>query len=690
MTRAVPPSTPGPGDATMRLPDYDVAQGVAIIAFTAVPGTAMSAALAAGIGAQLDRAIADPEVGAAVLVGQGRVFSTGAGATGPEAETVLDAVARLAAEIEAAPKPVVAALNGAAAGPGLELALACHGRTAARGVALSFPQIALGLPPGAGATQRLPRLVGAEAALRMLSGGRAVRAEAAPAGLIDAVAEGDPAVDAAALARRLAAAPAVPTSARREGLADPRGFMAACAAARRAPGPIPAARALPDCVEAALLLPFAAGLEMERAHWRDCRATPEAQALIHLTRAEAEAALPPPGAAAAEVARLGIVGATPRGAAWAIAALEAGIETVLVATDAPGLAQVTERILAAFDRAVEAGRLDRAAADLRLSRLVPAERFEALEPVDLALLALSDDLTLQREGMGALGLLTRPEAVLATTAALSDLDALAAASGRPGAVVAMHTPERAGRLCEVAATADTDPSALATALSLTSRVGMTAVAAGAAPGLILGPLREAGLQAVEAMLLQGVPPDRLDAALVAWGLDEGPCRALDVEGLDRRQAQRRALGAARGRATVLDVLVEAGRVGRRAGGFYTPEGAVSDEAVALVAALAEMSGVAERRISEPGIVRRWTAALANAGARAVEAGTAPRPGAVDVCAHAGLGFPRWRGGPMVAADLRGLLRVQNDLRRYAEEGEVFAPAPLFAELIKNGQHFGDL
>ncbi|KKK92195.1 hypothetical protein LCGC14_2705350, partial [marine sediment metagenome] len=275
----------------MDLPDYRIVSKVAVITLDRPPGNAVTAAMAAGLSAQLRRAAEDPLVGSIVLTGAGAAFSAGIDLAVMSDDGSCDDAAELARRIETSSKPVVAAINGAASGPGLEIALAAHGRVAAPHAMLGLPQIGFGLPPGAGATQRLPRLLGSGPALDLMMSGRAVQARAAPPGLIDALAEGDVVETGIGLARALAKGriPVPDISETARGLSDPQRFVADVAMARQRNSPIPAQGRIVDCVEAALLLPFEAGLAMERAAWLDCRDSDESRALRRLARSEAEA-----------------------------------------------------------------------------------------------------------------------------------------------------------------------------------------------------------------------------------------------------------------------------------------------------------------------------------------------------------------------------------------------------------------
>ncbi|KAF0675017.1 enoyl-CoA hydratase-related protein [Profundibacterium mesophilum] len=697
----------------MTLPEYRITEsGTALITFGRPSGNALSGALVFGIAAQIARAIDDTSAKAIVLTGAGANFSAGVDLGAMQDEAAMAALGTLGDAIENSPKPVVAALRGMVAGPAFELALAAAGRVAEPEASMSMPHIAFGMIPGAGGTQRLPRLVGAQAALDMILGGRPRRARLAPEGLVDLLSE-DPVEAAERLALQIVQADDddTPTGRRRHAeLDDPAGFVRAVNAARARPAHLPAQRHVIDCIEAVLLLPEGAGFAMERAYWRDCRDSDGSRALRRLARAEAAAGRVPEVAGGPPPRlprKVGVVGGTARCAELAIACLDAGIETILVGVDTSGLIEVGDAIMARYDGAVAAGRMSPATRDERLSLLTPSEEFEALGEADLVIEEAANDRMLRREVIAAIALFVPQQTLIATGSDLFGPDELAEVTERPARTLVFRMHGRGMRLVELAAGADVPGAVKASASLLVRRLGRLPLWCGPAPGLLVARLREAELVALEAMLLRGTPPERIDAALQAFGRRQGPCRALDAEGLAARLSERldRPQDRERAAGSLLAELVEAGRTGGSAGGFYPPEGAApvpledgtmpapgaSDPAaLAVIDAHRRARGIARDPLSQAGIRAFWNAALANAGAHLIESGAAAGPGAVDVAAVHGLDYPRWQGGPLFAADLEGLLRVRNVLRQQGGSDPAFVPHPLFDTLIGSGRTFADL
>lgn len=620
--------------------------------------------------AALDALGEAPDVGA-LVIGTAR---PGFPAAPDHPEALADPpLALLCDRIEACPRPVVLALQGPVLGGALELALAAHGRVADAAARLGFPEVALGLAPGAGGTQRLPRLVGAEAALRLLTRGRPIRAaEALALGLLDRVVEEDVTAAARARAADLAAAgPPQPARTRRDGFRDPVAYSAAVAAARQATRHphLPAAARLVDCVEAALLLPPEAGFTFERAAAEDLADSPAARGLHHARAIERAARLPaePPR----PLATVGLAGLGPDGSALVLALLGAGLSVILVDPDRNRLIAGLEAVAFAQEAAVGKGTLSPEQRDADWVRLAGR-----LDPEALA----GADLVLDRRAPGAppLAAVLHPGAVLA----LSDPAALAAPADRAADTLALHLPPLplGARLMELAAGPATDPAALATAAALARRLNRTPVLGrGAFAGATV---QAAALAAAEITLLGGGTPATLDAALRAWGCAQGPCALADLAGL---------AGAA---SPLSGHLAAAGRLGLASGAGWLawpagrPEG--QDDPVVLNFLTAARADRPPRILPPAAIARRVLLAMIAVGARLLEAGEVARPADIDLAMITGYGFPRWRGGPMLQADLAGLVRVRRELLDLAGEDPLWAPPDLLLDLIKNGRSFADL
>lgn len=667
---------------------YDVQGDLARIVLGDGRGNLPDRAARAALLDALDRADADPAVRAVVLAGAGGEFFSDTGLDAPDEVHEAPSLDVLCARLERMSKPVVAALAGAATGSGLELALAAHARVGGPRLSAALPGVAVGLPPAAGATQRLPRLVGAGAALDMLLTGRAVgAAEAVEKGLVDAVDE-DPKGIAAALALELAAAPPVPASEREEGLADPARFIADVKAARAdlTPAAPEVVHRLIECVEAALILPSEAGREVERTARTDCEDSDAAHALRHAALCEREA-----GRTEGEAARIhhvAVVGEA--GAALAAECLAAGLEVTLVGLERAALDEALVDLFDALEAEIAAGRMTEDQRDDRLGLLEPTTRLEYVGEADVVIEGGENDPRLKTELLRAIGVAARPEAVIMSDAGLDPAALLAEAAGDAARFVAIDLsdglPGIAGMCGAPGATAGT----LATATALLRRLGRLPVRCGEAPGQVRAVLVSALARAVERLLLAGAGPDVIDAACRADGWAEGPCVLLDKLGLDRVSSEAltvEAHGWGVGGVWPLADLAAAGLTGRAAGrGLYAWRG---DAPVKPAPEAAEIGEGAQPPAAAE-IVRRIDAALAAAGGALVAGGGAAGVVDVDLAALHGLGFPRAKGGPMMAADLRGLLMLRRTLRTLRDEdAALWAEPAILAELIKNGRRFTD-
>ncbi len=680
---------------------------VAVLRLQAGPVNALGAALRAALFGQLAAAVADPDVGAIVLCAAGRIFSAGADIAEfamPPAPDVPD-LSALCLAVEASPKPVVAAIQGAALGGGLELALACHVRLAGPAARMGFPEVALGLLPGAGGTQRAPRLIGPAAALEMMLGGQPVDAAAAEAmGLVDGVVPDALEAAAVALAADLAAEgrPPARTRDRRGPLRDVAGWQAAVAAAREAQGAaarLPAPARIVDCVEAALLLPFDQGLAFERAAFEDLRASPQSAGLRHMFLAErraarfAEAAVPP-----RDVAEVGVVGLGRTGAALVARCLRAGIGVSALAADSGALVAGLGRVADLQERDVLNGTMTAAERDAAWERLVPAADVVALDAADLVIEALPEDEALKARVLGEL-VTRRPGRIIASSTGWLDPARLAATSRAGGGLVGLAVQVDGAAVAELGVGPDTAPEAVATVAAVMRRLGLQPVRTGAAPGLIGARVTAALGTAADLLVEAGATPWQVDDALSAFGFAAGVYAARDATGLDREWTHRQRQGGVGAGGDLVDLLVTAGRLGTETGrGYYRHEAgatpAPDPEVTALLAEVRAAKGIVPRRVGSAEICLRCLAAAANEGARAVGEGVAVRPSDVDVVMVGAYGFPRWEGGPMHWAAARGLLVLRADLHRFAAEGAeagaFWAPAPLIDTLIREGRTLSDL
>ena len=674
---------------------------VAVFTFDNPPVNALSQPLRSQLLDAVEALDADPAVRAIVLAGAGRAFVAGADVREfdrPPVEPLLPAVL---ARLEACAKPVVAALHGATLGGGAETALACHYRCASGDLQLGFPEVSLGLLPGAGGTVRLPRLAGWQASLDLMTGGKPIGIDPAIAlGIVDRRVDGDLVAGAVAWARELALSGApirrvldltVPPS-------RPAQFeeylRALPASARRLPAP-------PRIVEAlasAALLPADVALARTRTLFLECLASIESQALRHLFFAERRPA-PDPGLVRA-VGQVAVLGAGTMGSGIAISLATGGIAVTLVDAKQEALDAGLARARSSIDAAERKGRLDAAAAAAARGRVQGSLTLAAVAGADLVVEAVFENLAVKREVFGRLGELARPGTVLATNTSTLDVDAIAAASGRPADVVGMHffSPANVMRLVEVVRGRDSSREALATAQAVTRRIGKIAIPVGNAFGFVGNRMLYAYGREKELMLLEGASPEGIDRALQDFGMAMGPNAVGDLAGLDigfqvRKEWRDKPDDPRFYR--VSDRLAELGRFGQKSGrGFYRYDGPGGErspdpEVAGLIRTEADRLGVAQRSIEPGEIVTRCILALVNEGARILEEGIAESPGDIDVIWCNGYGFPRHRGGPMFYADTVGPARVLESIHALARaHGERYwVPAGLLARLAAEGATF---
>ncbi len=674
---------------------------VAVFTFDHPPVNALAQPVRESLLAAVEALDADAGVSAIVLIGNGRNFAAGADVRefdGPPLEPLLPAVL---ARLEACAKPVVAALHGAALGGGAETALACHYRCAAGDLQLGFPEVSLGLLPGAGGTVRLPRLAGWQASLELMTGGKPIGIDRAiELGIVDRRLDGDLRTGAIAWARELARAKSpprrvldLPVPASRPAMFEE--FLRALPAGSRR---LAAPPRIVEALAAAAMLPADAALARARALFMESRDSTESRALRHLFFAERGAV--PDAALAHPVGQAAVLGAGTMGAGIAISLATGGLPVTLVDAKQEALDAGLARVRAAIDSAERKGRLDADAAAAARGRVQGSLTLAAVSGADLVIEAVFENMAVKREVFGRLGQLARPGAVLATNTSTLDVDAIAAASGRPADVVGMHffSPANVMRLVEVVRGRDSSRAALATAHAVAKRIGKIAIPVGNAFGFVGNRMLYAYGREKELMLLEGAKPEAIDKALVDFGMAMGPNAVGDLAGLDigwqvRKEWQDKPDDPRFYRAS--DLLAELGRYGQKTGrGFYrydgpggerTPDPEVSE----LIRAEAERLGVRQRPVEANEIVTRCILALINEGARILEEGIAASPADIDVIWCNGYGFPRHRGGPMFYADTIGLAAVLESIRGLAQvHGERdWTPARLIVTLAGEGASF---
>ncbi|MFG1223502.1 3-hydroxyacyl-CoA dehydrogenase NAD-binding domain-containing protein [Xanthobacter wiegelii] len=674
---------------------------VAVVVIDHAPVNALSKGVRDGLAAAAATLAADPDVAAVVLSGGSGRFVAGADIREmnlpPDEPYVPDVIAAF----EALDKPVVAAIDGPALGGGCELALGCDLRLASPKALVGLTETRLGIIPGAGGTQRLPRLVGIAQAIALVSEGRILKApEALALGIVDEMVEGD------LLAAAIARAPHAPKR-RLSELAVPAGDAAgeeaAAAAALKGAKGLPAIAEAVRVVRASRAVAFADGMADERSTFLRLRESEAAKALRHLFFAEREAGKVPglDGAKARLVGQAAVIGAGTMGAGIAVALADAGLPVTLVERDGEAAAAGLARVRDLYARPVKSGRLTQAEADRRLAGIGATADWQALAAADLVIEAAFEDMAVKQDIFRRLDQVAKPGAVLASNTSYLDLDAIAAATARPQDVVGLHffAPANVMRLLEVVRGKASAPDALATALALAKRMGKQPVVAGNGDGFIGNRIYAAYRRHAEYLVEDGASPQEVDAALQAYGFAMGVFAVSDLSGLDIGYAMRKRRAATRDPAEryveLADRLVEAGRLGRKSGaGWYSYDaaGAMSaDPAVAAMIANARAAkGIVPRTFTPDQIQRRLLAVMANEGAKALQEGIALRASDIDLVFVNGYGFPRLKGGPMFAADAMGLSAVLAEVEAASAAGGAGSePAPLLVERARAGRGFAD-
>jgi len=673
---------------------------IAIVTIDNPPVNALSQAVRRELLAAFKTFAADRNTTGIVLAGAGRDFVAGADIREMDLPLLEPSLPDVIAVMETCPQPIVAAINGNALGGGLELALACDRRVAAPNATVGLPEVKLGIIPGAGGTQRLPRIVGTARAIALIAAGRRVQAaEALSLGMVDRVVDGD--VLAAAQAefaqagkRRLSAV-AVPAD-------NASAVEKAAGEAVRAARGVPAVGKAIELVRQAASVPFADAVRTERATFLALRDSAEAKALRHLFFAE-RLAQKVPGIAGAKprpLALAAVIGAGTMGSGIAVALADAGLPVAVVERDAAAAVQGRERVRAIYDRIVAGGRLSSGAADERFARIGFGDDWSALADADLVIEAVFEEMDVKLETFRRLDAIAKPGAMLATNTSYLNVDQIAEATRRPQDVLGLHffSPANVMRLLEIVRGKATSPDVLASGLALARRIGKVAVVAGICEGFIGNRIYSAYRRQMEYLVEDGAWPEDVDRALEAYGFAMGPFAVSDLSGLDIGWATRKRRAATRDPreryVAIADRLCELGRFGRKTGrGWYLyPEGArkpVPDPEVrALIEAESARRGITRRAVTADEIQRRALGSMVNEAAKILAEGIAQRASDIDLVFANGYGFPTFRGGPMFAADARGLGAVLADVESmHAAAGFGSEPAPLLIELARAGSTF---
>ena len=679
--------------------------GVAVIVIDNPPVNALSRDVRAGLVETLDEAVADDSVRAIVVACAGDTFCAGADIREfdlpPQPPHLTDVIQRF----EDATKPVVAALHGNALGGGCELAAGCHYRVAARRTRIGLPEVNLGLLPGAGGTQRMPRLVGFDAALALMLDGKPRAIDAAEAaGFVDEIADGDVRACAVDFARRLVTAGlgARRTAALPPPEAAPEIFQRHEQAARKRRGE-PAPEKIVAAVRRTIDMPFADAVARARADFLALRDSPESKALRHAFFAEREVGKPPAGVATAAPRALGhvaVIGAGTMGQGIAIALLDAGLNVTLVETAEAALSRAQERIAAHLHDSVSKGRMTMDQLELVLRRLTAASAIDAAAGADVVIEAVFEDIGVKRDVFGKLDAIAKPGALLATYTSYLDVAEIAGFTRRPEDVIGLHffSPANVMRLVEIVRTDLSAPDALATGTALVKRLKKIGVICKGKDGFVGNRMLLPRTRECLFMLEEGALPEQIDAALTDFGFAMGPLAVGDLAGLDigwRNATLRLQLRELGRDCDLLDRMVAANRLGQKTGaGWYryeagsrkpTPDPAVE----AMLIEHAHARGIERRAIAPAEIVERCLIGMINEGAKIIDEGVVSRASDVDVVWMAGYGFPRYRGGPLFYADRLGAKHVLERIRALRERfgAAYWTPAPPLERLAAAGRGF---
>ena len=687
---------------------------IAIITINNPPVNALSPGVPEGISEAIEQIGQDSSVKAAVLIGGGRTFIAGADIrefgkiTSGKSERGI-AFLPLLLRIEDSSKPIVMAIHGTAFGGGLELAMAGHYRVASPDAQVGQPEVKLGLIPGAGGTQRLPRLAGVAKAVEMCADGNPIKApEALKLGIVDRLIEGDLLSGAVAFAREVAGKPAPKTRERNQKLGTPEQngpiLAAARETSRKKQRNLMAPLAAIDAVEAATKLPFDQGMEAERKLFTQCLFSDQSKAMIHVFFGEREVAkIPdiPKETQIIPVNTAAVVGAGTMGGGIAMVFANAGIPVLLKETDQAALDRGLSTIQKNYANSVKRGRFTQSYVDERLKLIKPNLTYDGFEKVDMVVEAVFEGMALKKQVFGELDRVCRQGAILASNTSTLNIDEIASATSRPGSVIGTHffSPANVMRLLEIVRGRASSKEVIATCMQLSRKLGKVGVLVGNCRGFVgnrmFGPYRREAQFLVE----EGASVEAVDKALYDFGMAMGPLATGDLAGLDvgwRIRKEFRHLEKPGVRQPIAeDRLCEQGRYGQKTGaGWYKYDAErrpVPDLEVAeLVRKCAAEAGIQQRQISAEEIVDRCIYALVNEGARILDEGFALRSVDIDIIYINGYGFPAYRGGPMWYADTVGLKKVFERISEFhRQHGGLWEPAPLLKRLVEKDMKFAN-
>jgi len=679
---------------------------VGIVTVNSPPVNALSAAVRGGILECVKAAIADPAIKGIVLTCAGRTFIAGADITEFGKPPKPPALNDVLSEIENSPKPVVAAIHGTALGGGLEVALACHYRVAVKEAKLGLPEVKLGLLPGAGGTQRLPRAVGPELAVKMIVGGDPIgAAEALKNGLIEEIVEG-PASGGEAFVRKLLAEKRPLRRLRDDdskiaaAKADRSIFTNAVAAMTKKSRGLEAPFAAADAVGYAIDLPFDEGLKKEREGFLKLVASDQSKAQRYAFFAEREAskiAGVPEGTKSRPVNRVAILGAGTMGGGIAMSFANAGVPVTLIETGEEQLKRGMGIMQKNWEATAARGGIPADAPAKRMALINGVVGIENVGDADLVIEAVFETMAVKKEVFGKLDQYVKPGAVLASNTSYLNIDEIAKSTKRPQDVLGMHffSPANVMKLCEIVRADKTAPDALVTAVTIARKIAKVPAVVGVCDGFVGNRmLAQRGKQS-EKLLFEGALPQQVDAVVTKFGMPMGPFAMGDLAGLDIGWRSRKDRGI---KSEIADALCEAGRFGQKTGkGYYKYEAGSraplpDPEVEKLIDETLLRLGRKKRIVSDEEILERMMYPMINEGAKILEEGIAARPSDIDVVWLYGYGWPIYRGGPMFWADSVGLKHIADRLAFYAKETNdpSLEPAPLLKKLAAEGKTFASL
>jgi 3-hydroxyacyl-CoA dehydrogenase len=692
---------------------YEVRGAVAVITLNNPPVNGLGLATRQAIAAGIEQAVADAAIKAIVITGAGKAFSGGAdirefGSPKAIQEPNLLSLIRLC---ENTPKPVVAAIHTVCMGGGLELALGCHYRVVAPGAQIALPEVKLGLVPGAGGTQRLPRVLGVETALNMIVKGDPVKSEVLAAlpgqKLFDRVIEGNLLDGACAFALEVADVRPLP-QVRNLKASHPQGdayFAFARNTVRAVAKNFPAPEKCVDCVEAATKKGIEEGLLFERGHFLSLMMTPESKALRHAFFGERAASkIPdvPEDTPLRTIATVGVIGAGTMGGGISMNFLNAGIPVTILETQQQALDRGVATIRKNYEAQVKKGKLKPEKCEERMALLKTTLSYEDLKACDLIIEAVFEEIGVKQQVFEKLDSVAKPGAILASNTSTLDVDKIASFTKRPADVVGMHffSPANVMKLLEVVRGRETAKDVLATVMKVAKTIKKTAVVSGVCDGFIGNRMIEQYSRQAGFLLEEGCTPAQVDKAVEKFGFAMGPFRMGDLAGNDIGWAirKRRYVEKPHMRySKTADLLCEKGRYGQKTGAGwydYAPgkrDAIPSAEVVNMIEDHRATLGITPRKISDEEIVHRLVYSLVNEAAKILEEGIANKASDVDMVYLTGYGFPLWRGGPLCYADTQGLFNVVETMKRFArnphDDAGFWQPAPLLAQLAAEGKTF---